>query len=397
MTAPAGQVRPSSARVPPWRDTRVRALAFQVLVVGVVALALGTLLANLTGSMAQRRLTFDLGFLRSTAGFEIGESFVPYSPRDSYGQALLVGAINTLVISVVGIVLATILGLIVGIARMSGNWLVNRLAAGYVELFRNTPLLVQLFLLYFAVFLQLPPVRDSITLPGPIYLNQRGVYMPRPVPTDTFGPFAIACVVGLVIAVALWVVGSRRAAAGHPLRWSGPVALLALIGLPVIAWVIAPTPPLTIDEPVAGTFNLRGGLSFSATFSALLVGLVLYTAAFIAEVVRGGIQAVPHGQREAARAIGLRDSQVLRLVVLPQALRVIVPPLTSQYLNLVKNSSLAIAIGYPDLFNVATTVANQTGQPVAVIAFVMLIYLVISLVTSVLMNLYNRTVRIKER
>jgi general L-amino acid transport system permease protein len=375
----------------------VRAFAFQVLVVGVVVLVLGALLANLTSEMAERRLTFDLGFLRSTAGFEVGESFVPYSPQDSYGQALLVGAINTLVISVAGIVLATILGLVVGIARMSSNWLVNRLAAGYVELFRNTPLLVQLFLLYFAVFLQLPPVRDSIVLPGPVYLNQRGVYMPRPVPTDTFGAFAVACVVGLGIAIVVWLVGSRRAAAGRPLRWTGAVGLLALVGLPALAWVAAPSPPLLIDVPVSGRFNLTGGLSFSATFSALLVGLVLYTAAFIAEVVRGGIQAVPHGQREAARAIGLRDSQVLRLVVLPQALRVIVPPLTSQYLNLVKNSSLAIAIGYPDLFNVATTVANQTGQPVAVIAFVMLIYLVISLVTSVVMNLYNRSVRIRER
>lgn len=396
MTGATGPLR-TSARVPFWRDTRVRASVFQVLVVGAVVVGLGALFANLSSEMAERRLTFDLGFLRTTAGFGIGESVIPYKPQDSYGQALLVGALNTLVISVAGIVLATILGLVMGIARMSGNWLVNRLAAGYVELFRNTPLLVQLFLLYFAVFLQLPPVRDSIVLPGPVYLNQRGVYMPRAVPTDTFGPFAMACVVALGLAVALWIVGSRRAAAGRPSRWTGPAGLLMLVGLPAIAWVAAPSPPLLIDVPVAGRFNLTGGLSFSATFSALLVGLVLYTAAFIAEVVRGGIQAVPHGQREAARAIGLRDAHVLRLVVLPQALRVIVPPLTSQYLNLVKNSSLAIAIGYPDLFNVATTVANQTGQPVAVIAFVMLIYLVISLVTSAAMNLYNRTVRIRER
>jgi general L-amino acid transport system permease protein len=387
--------RPS--RVPPWRDTRVRASAFQVLVVTAVLVGLGALFANLSTEMAQRRLTFDLGFLRSTAGFEIGDSVIPYSPRDTYGQALLAGAINTLIISVAGIVLATVLGLVVGIARMSGNWLVNRIAAGYVELFRNTPLLVQLFLLYFAVFLQLPPVRDSIVLPGPVYLNQRGVYLPRPVATDTFEAFAIALVVGLLIALALWVIGSRRAAAGRPSRWIGIIGLVALVGLPALAWLLAPTAPIMLEDPVAGRFNLTGGLSFSATFCALLVGLVLYTAAFIAEVVRGGIQAVPHGQREAARAIGLRDGQVLRLVVLPQALRVIVPPLTSQYLNLVKNSTLAIAIGYPDLFNVSTTVANQTGQPVAVIAFVMLIYLVISLVTSALMNLYNHTVRIRER
>lgn len=385
------------ARVPLWRDTRVRAQAFQVVVVGAVLLGMGALFANLSTEMAQRRLTFELGFLRSTAGFEIAESVIPYSPRDTYGQALLVGALNTLLISVSGIVLATILGLLVGIARLSGNWLVNRIAAGYVELFRNTPLLVQLFLLYFAVFLQLPPVRDSIVLPGPVYLNQRGVYLPRPIPTDSFGMLLLGLGIGVAAAIALWLIGSRRAAAGRPLPWTGPVGLVPLVGLPVLAWLLAPTAPMVVENPAAGRFNLTGGLTFSTAFSALLVGLVLYTAAFIAEVVRGGIQAVPHGQREAARAIGLRDAQVLRLVVLPQALRVIVPPLTSQYLNLVKNSSLAIAIGYPDLFNVSTTVANQTGQPVAVIAFVMLIYLVISLVTSLFMNLYNRTVRIKER
>jgi general L-amino acid transport system permease protein len=385
------------ARVPLWRDTRVRAQAFQVLVVGAVLLGMGALFANLSSEMSERRLTFELGFLRSTAGFEISESVIPYTPRDSYGQALLVGALNTLLVSVMGIILATILGLVVGIARLSGNWLVNRIAAGYVELFRNTPLLVQLFLLYFAVFLQLPPVRDSIVLPGPVYLNQRGAYLPRPVPTESFWILVLGVAIGLGAAIALWVVGSRRAAAGRPLRWTGPLGLVLLVGLPVLAWIGSPTVPLAVENPEAGRFNLTGGLTFSTAFSALLVGLVLYTAAFIAEVVRGGIQAVPHGQREAARAVGLRDSQVLRLVVLPQALRVIVPPLTSQYLNLVKNSSLAIAIGYPDLFNVSTTVANQTGQPVAVIAFVMLIYLVISLATSALMNLYNRTVRIRER
>lgn len=383
-------------RVAPWRDTRVRALAFQVVVVAAVVAGLGALFANLSSEMAERRLTFDLAFLRSTAGFEISEAVVPYSPQDTYGEALLVGALNTLMIAVSGIVLATILGLILGIARLSRNWLVNRIAFGYVELFRNTPLLVQLFLLYFAVFLALPPVRDSIVV-GPVYLNQRGVYLPRPVPTDTFGSLLVGLVLGVVIAVVLWVVGSRRAAAGRPLRWIGIAGSVALIGIPAMAWVAAPSAPIVVDDPVAGRFNVTGGLALSATFCALLMSLVLYTAAFIAEVVRGGIQAVAHGQREAARAIGLREPQVLRLVVLPQALRVIVPPLTSQYLNLVKNSSLAIAIGYPDLFNISTTVANLTGQPVAVIAFVMLIYLVISLVTSVLMNLYNRTVRIRER
>jgi general L-amino acid transport system permease protein len=397
VSGPAGSLPPQHARVPPWRDTRVRAAALQVIVVGAVLLGLGALLANLLTEMAERRLTFELTFLRSTAGFEIGEHVIPYTPQDTYGQALLAGLFNTILVSVLGIMLATVLGLLVGVARLSGNWLVNRIAFGYVELFRNTPLLVQLFILYFAVFLQLPPVRDGITLPGPVYLNQRGVYLPRPVATETTALLLGAIGAGLALAALLWIIGSRQAAAGRPLRWTGPVGIVCLLGLPALAWVLSPVAPITIDNPILGRFNLAGGVTFSSAFSALLVGLVLYTAAFIAEVVRGGIQAVSHGQRETARAVGLRDSQVLRLVVLPQALRVIVPPLTSQYLNLAKNSSLAIAIGYPDLFNVSTTVANQTGQPVAVIALVMLIYLAMSLVTSVVMNIYNRTVRIKER
>ncbi len=395
MTGMSG--RGAGPAVPPWRDTRVRAVALQVIVVGGVLLVLGGLLANLFAEMAERRLSFDLGLLRSTAGFEIGEHVIDYSPRDSYGHALLVGLLNTLLVSVLGIILATLLGLVVGVARLSSNWLIARIAFAYVELFRNTPLLVQLFILYFAVFLQLPPVRDSITLAGPVYVNQRGIFLPRPAVTDTTGSVLVALVVGCILAVGVWVVASRRAAAGRPIPHAGLVGSVILVGVPLVAWLLAPTSPIALEEPVAGRFNITGGVTLSAAFCALLLGLVLYTAAFIAEVVRGGIQAVPNGQREAARAIGLRDGQVLLLVVLPQALRVIVPPLTSQYLNLAKNSSLAIAIGYPDLFNVSTTVANQTGQPVAILALVMLIYLVMSLLTSVVMNIYNRTVRIRER
>jgi general L-amino acid transport system permease protein len=396
------QVGPSSlppppARVPPWRDARVRGLALQAIVLLAVIVGLLLLTTNLVDSMAQRRLTFEMDFLRSTAGFEIGESVIPYQPSDSYGQALLVGFLNTLLISVLGIILATLLGLVVGVARLSGNWLVNRIAYVYVEVFRNTPLLVQLFIIYFAVFLRLPSVAQTISLPGPVYLNQRGVFLPRPEPTGSFGPFAVGLAVGLLVAVIIWGLGSRRAAAGRPIRFSGWLGAGALLVIPAVAWLSAASAPLLLDPPVAGRFNLSGGLAFSPEFSALLIGLVLYTAAFIGEIVRGGIQAVPHGQVEAAKAIGLKGGQVLRLVVLPQALRIIIPPLTSQYLNLAKNSTLAIAIGYPDLFNVSTTVANQTGQPVAVITFVMAVYLAISLATSLIMNLYNRRVQIRER
>ncbi len=396
MTTPRSSPT-ASARVAPWRDARLLGIATQIVVAVVVVAVVAILATDLASNMAQRRLSFDLDFLRHTAGFEIGESVIPYAPTDSYGQAILIGALNTLVVSVVGIVLATALGLVVGIARMSGNLLVNRLASGYVELFRNTPLLVQLFVIYFAVFLRLPPVARSLSLPGPMYLNQRGVFVPRPIPTETFPTFLVALAVGIVGAAVIWWLGSRRAAAGTPIRGIGWLGLAVLVLVPLGAWLASSVNPLVLDEPVVGRFNLRGGLSLSSEFSALVLGLVLYTAAFIAEVVRGGIQSVPHGQLEAARAIGLSDGQVLRLVVLPQALRVIIPPLTSQYLNLAKNSSLAIAIGYPDLFNVSTTVANQTGQPVAIITLVMGIYLAVSLVTSMIMNLYNRRVQIRER
>jgi len=388
---------PKPVRVPPWRDARIRGLAIQAAVVLAAAIAAAILATNLVGSMAERRLTFELDYLDNTAGFEIGEAVIPYSAADSYGQALLVGFLNTLLVTVLGILFATILGLVVGVARLSGNWLVNRIAYVYVEIFRNTPLLVQLFIIYFAVFLQLPPVAQTMSLPGPVYLNQRGIFLPRPEPTGTFAAFAVGLAIGLLMAIVLWRFGVRRAAAGRPIRWVGWLCFGALLVIPALAWITAPSAPLVLDPPIAGRFNLSGGLGFSPEFSALLIGLVLYTAAFIAEVVRGGIQAVSHGQVEAARAIGLRNGQVLRLVVLPQALRVIIPPLTSQYLNLAKNSTLAIAIGYPDLFNVSTTVANQTGQPVAVITLVMGVYLVVSLVTSLVMNLYNRRVQIRER
>ena len=348
--------------------------------------------------MDQKGFLPDLGFLGLTAGFEIAEKVIAYTPSDTYADALLVGLLNTLMVSVVGIVLATLLGLLVGIARLSRNWLVSRLALGYVELFRNTPLLVQLFVLYFVVFLQMPPVRESLALPGALYLNQRGVYLPRPELTSSGGPWLLSVVAGLVAGGAGLVAGrsprGRRPSRAPGCAW---LALLALIGIPLLGWLLVPGGPMSFEAPELARFNIQGGLRFTPEFAALTAGLALYTAAFIAEIIRGGIEAVSKGQREAARAIGLREGQTLRLVVLPQALRVIIPPLTSQYLNLIKNSSLALAIGYADLFNVSRTISEQTGQPVAVIVIVMAIYLVISLLTSVLMNLYNRAVQIPER
>jgi general L-amino acid transport system permease protein len=381
--------------VPLWRDVRVLRIAGQVVVVVAVVLLLGFLVRNLTSAMAQRGLSFGVGFLDQTAGFDIGESPIPYRSTDTYGQAFLVGLLNTLFVSLIGIVLATVLGIVVGVARLSPNWLVSRVAAGYVELIRNTPLLVQLFIIYFAVLSQLPGVRDSITLPGAIFLNQRGLFVPAPLRTSGLPIWLGLVAAGVVVAVVAWLVARRREAAGAPSYRLRAIGLGALVAMTVLGWVVLA--PIRFDVPVLGRFNFSGGMALSTQFTALLVGLVIYTAAFIGEVVRGGIQAVRRGQLEAARALGLSEGQTLRLVIFPQALRVIVPPLTSQYLNLTKNSSLAIAVGYPDLFKIGVTMANQTGQPVPVIALVMGTYLAISLLTSALMNVYNRRVQVQER
>jgi general L-amino acid transport system permease protein len=383
-------------RLPSLLDVRVLGIVAQALVIAAVAVAAWLVVGNVLAAMSARNLSLDPAILRRTAGFEIAETAIAYSPQDTYGHAFLVGLLNTLGVSIAGIVLATPLGLLVGVARLSRNWLVQRLASGYVELFRNTPLLVQLFVIYFAVFLRLPEVRDSVVVSDAIFLNQRGLFLPRPLAGDGFGIWALLVLVGLALAALTWIVSARREAAGRPTHRLVTWGVLVLVALPVAGWLLGPT-PMTFELPEAGRFNLRGGLRLSPELTALLVGLVLYTAAFIAEIVRGGIQAVPKGQVEASRALGLQERQALRLVILPQAMRVIVPPLTSQYLNLVKNSSLAIAIGYPDLFNVSTTIGNQTGQPVIVIVLVMATYLAISLATSLLMNLYNRRVQIKER
>ena len=385
--------RPSA--IAPWRDERVLRIAAQVIVVAIVAIVVGLMVRNLLSAMDARGLGFGFSFLGRSAGFDISESAISYSPSDTYARAFLVGVLNTLFVSFVGIILATILGVVVGVARLSPNWLVQRIVGGYIELMRNTPLLVQLFILYFAVFLQLPAVAQSITLPGSVSINQRGVFMPAPQLAAGFLAWFAFLAVGVVGLVVARRVARRREDAGHAIHGMRMAGWAWLVAMAIIGWIV--TSPINWDVPVQGNFNFTGGLSLTPEFTALLVGLVLYTAAFIGEVVRGAIQAVRQGQWEAARALGLSEGDTLRRVVFPQALRIIVPPLTSQYLNLVKNSSLAIAIGYPDLFKVGQTMANQTGQPVPVIILVMSTYLAISLATSALMNLYNRRVQVLER
>jgi len=381
--------------VPFWRDVRVLAVLSQIAFVLVLAAFAAFLFANLSTAMRQRGLVAGFGYLRLESGFEIGESLIPYHPSDTYGRAYLVGLLNTLQVSVVGIILSTILGVIVGVARLSTNWLVNKLAAIYIEIIRNTPLLVQLVFIYFGVFFQLPPLSQTLELPGGVFANQRGLFVPRPIVSPTFLPWLALMAAGIVAAVVIWKLVTRVFKSSTLGTWLATIVVLILV--PTLGWMLLGAPPLTFEVPIRERFNFRGGLTLTPEFSALLTGLVIYTAGFIAEVVRGGIQAVGRGQIEAANAIGLSPMQILRLVIFPQAMRVIVPPLTSQYLNLAKNSSLAIAIGFPDMFAVNQTIASQTGQPVPAIALMMGTYLLMSLFTSLIMNIYNRSVQILER
>ena len=392
--APAGS---TGASIPFYRDVRVLAIITQFVFLAIVLVFLGWLLNNLIVNSETRGITTSLNWIDLRAGFTPSESLIPFTADDTHARALMVGLLNTIMVSVVGIFLATIIGLIVGIARLSSNWLVSKVALAYVEIFRNTPVLVQLLVIYFVVFLQAPKVREAIVLPLDMYFSQRGFHMPRPeVAAD--GPiWLVSILIAVAVFVALWWMAGRREAEGRPtmgLRW---IALAVLFGLPLLVWFLIPDGALVFENPELGSFNMKGGLRFSPEFLALTVGLALFTAAFIAEIIRGGIQAVSKGQLEAARTIGLKEGEVLRLVILPQALRIIIPPLTSQYLNLIKNSSLALAIGYADVFNVSRTVSELTGQPVSVLLVVMGFYLIVSLATSVLMNIYNRMVQIHER
>ncbi|HZM23977.1 MAG TPA: ABC transporter permease subunit [Anaerolineales bacterium] len=381
------------------RNVRVLQILAQILFVLLLALAAGFLYANVTTNLGRQGLTVGYDFITNPASFDIGESYIPYEPSDSYGRALLVGLVNTLVLSVLGIIFTTVVGIIAGIARLSSNWLISKLAAAYVGVIRNTPLIIQLMFWYFGIVLQLPPVREAVALPGSIFLTQRGVYLPKFDPTPTVESWRVFIWIALVSIALIWFL--FRLIQNRPGQLIPLWAYLAYIVVPVlilwIGFVIQPEPPLKENLPVLTGLNFRGGLRSTPEFTALLFGLVVYTGAFIAEIVRAGIQAVSGGQVEAALSLGLTRPQALRLIIFPQALRIIIPPLTSQYLNLAKNSSLAIAIGYPDLFSIAGTVINQTGATIEVIVIMMLSYLSMSLFTSLLMNIYNSRMRLVER
>src|SRR5712692_6532534 len=389
-------VKAPSRRPAPWRDERVRAIIAQVVFVAVIAAIVAFLAHNTIVNLRRQNIATGFGFLDHEAAFGIGESLIAYTPADTYGRAFLVGLTNTLYVSAIGIVLATIVGTVMGLARLSGNLLVAKLAQIYVEAFRNIPLALQL-LFWWALLREAAPAPRQAwqVLPG-VFISNRGIVLPLPEGHPAFAWMALALVFGAVGAylVTRWA-RTRQAQTGEqfPSGWAG---LALILGLPLAVFV-AFGAPLALDTPALKGFNFSGGASFSPEFGALPIGLVIYTGSFIAEIVRAGILAVSWGQSEAAMALGLKPGQRMRLVVLPQALRVIIPPMTSEYLSITKNSSLAVAIGYPDLVSIANTTLNQTGQAVEGIAMIMAVYLAISLVISLLMNLYNRAVALVER
>jgi general L-amino acid transport system permease protein len=379
-------------KIPLWRDERVLKVVGQVIAVIVFVTVMLILGSNITRNFQRLGITFGFDFLGRAASFGIGDTPIPYTPSDSYGRAVLVGLVNSLRVMILGIILATVVGISVGIARLSDNWLLRQIAGAYVELFRNTPLLLQLFCWYFAVFLNLPgDLQNPPRLPGPIFLTQRGVDLPWPDGTLQTWLSAAFLLVSAVLAFMVWrrriMVMVQRGESGRSLQ----IVLIAIGVLALLALVFG----LQWERPELADNRISGGLNLSPEF--VLFGLVFYTAAFIAEVVRAGIQSVAKGQWEAARALGLQPGLAMRLVVFPQALRVMIPPLTSEYLNLAKNSSLAIAVGYADVYATSFTTSNQTGRTIEMILILMATYLTINLIISLGMNTFNRSVQLKER
>jgi general L-amino acid transport system permease protein len=393
--------RPSPKRMPKrrawsWRSQAFRGVVYQVIAISVIALAAWFLTSNTLTNLRIRGIQSGYDFVIQPAGFGIGETVIEFDSSDPYWKAFLVGLTNTLRVAIIGIVLATLLGTAIGIGRLSRNFLVRAVCSAYVELFRNIPVLLQLLMWYLLLNELLPPVIEALNPAPGIYLSKGGLAFPVPVWAPGFGLIAAGAIVGVALA---WLY--RRWARAQflltgrarPMLW--PALAILVVGI-IAGWFAAGT-PTALDMPEKTQFNVAGGGAVTPEFLALTLGLAIYTAAFIAEIVRSGIQAVPWGQIEAASSLGLSRSRQLKLVLLPQALRVIIPPLTNQYLNLTKNSSLAVAIGYPDLVSISNTTLNQTGRAVECITIIMAVYLTLSLSTAALMNWYNARAAIKER
>jgi general L-amino acid transport system permease protein len=377
-------------------DPKLRGLAFQAIMLAAFVAFIAWIIDNTQENLERSNIASGFDFLNGRAGFDLAQTPVQFTSDSTYGRALIVGLLNTVIIAGLGIVTAVALGFIIGVGRLSNNWLVRKLSMVYVEIFRNIPPLLVIFFWYFGVLSVLPQPRDSIELPFGGYLNNRGFFLPRAIWGEGAWLIAAGLLVGVVFSflVRKWAM-ERQMATGRrfPVLWT---SLAMIIGFPLLACVLTGF-PLSFEFPKASTFNLSGGFQVKPEFLSLYLALSIYTAAFIAEIVRAGIQGVPKGQSEASGALGLRAGQGLRLVVIPQAMRTIIPPLTSQFLNLTKNSSLAIAIGYPDLVAVGGTVLNQTGQAIEIVAIWMLVYLGLSIATSLFMNWFNAKMALVER
>ncbi len=382
--------------VPFWLDTKKRAILFQFLTLVMVGLLAYYLISNTLANLERQKIATGFGFLHKEASFEIGESLIPYSAANTYGHALLVGALNTIKVAFIGIIFTILLGTCIGMARLSTNWLLAKLAALYVEVMQDIPVLLQLFFWYAIFYETLPPPRQALSPGLGIYLSNRGVAFTVPEAHPGHLYIFLAFVIGCFITYGIRRWARKRQEKTGKLFPTFTVGTAIVLGLPLVTWLCSGA-PMKMNTPKLTGFNFEGGMVVSPEFIALLTGLIIYTAAYVAEVVRAGIQSVSKGQREAAMAIGLKPTFVLNLVVLPQALRVIVPPLTSQMLNLTKNSSLAVAIGYPDFVSVANTTMNQTGQAIEGVALIMAVYLFFSLSTSAFMNWYNKKVALVER
>lgn len=364
-------------------------LVLQIVFLALLVWVGYEIVANARANLQAQRIASGFGFLSNTAGFGVSQTLIPYAETNTYARVFVVGLVNTLVVSIIGIVFATIIGFAVALGRLSPNWLLARVAGGYVELIRNLPLLFQILFWYLAVLAALPGPRQSISLFGSFFLSNRGFVVPNPVPQAGCSVFVVAIVIGIVAALAMRVYARRRLYSRGEKLAIWPFVLAMLFGLPLLA-VLLFGAPVSFEMPVLRGFNFAGGARILPEFVALTLALSTYTAAFIAEIVRAGILSVPKGQMEAGASLGLPRGAILRLIVIPQAMRVILPPLTNQYLNLTKNSSLAVAIGYPDLFSVfAGTTLSQTGQAVEIIALTMAVYLLLSLITSAAMSFYG--------
>ncbi len=383
-------------KVPFWLDPKKRAVIFQIGVFCMVGLLAYYLVSNTLVNLERQSIATGFGFIHKESSFEIGESLISYSAASSYGRALVAGALNTLKVSFIGIVITLILGAIVGVARLSSNWLVSKLAAIYIEVMQDIPVLLQLFFWYAIFYETLPSPQQALSPMNGLFMCNRGMAFAVPEAHPAHKYMVLAFFVGCVVVYIIHRWAKKRQDKTGQVFPVFTVSIGVIIGLPLLTWLTFGA-PMKMDVPKLTGFNFTGGLTLSPEFFALLLGLVLYTAAFVAEVVRAGIQAVSKGQREAAMAIGLKPHHVLNLVILPQALRVIIPPLTSQMLNLTKNSSLAVAIGFPDFVSVANTTINQTGQSIEGVALIMAVYLIFSLSTSAFMNWYNKRVAIVER